>query len=146
MQNTTPQYWSKKRSTHWAATLMNFLRSCTLLLSCEHRHISVTTQNWISLNLLRNRSRFTVVLLAFCFPNVLWMSSSFWTQQKSTTWINWSKKIMFLCSKPAGLSPSYLMYTVEKLPVVGSHVVGHVLRAHHFKCGQWPCGGTLLLR
>lgn len=55
---------------YWAAILMNFLRSCTRLLSWEHRHISVITQNWISLNLRRNRSRFTVVFLMFCLPKV----------------------------------------------------------------------------
>lgn len=57
--------------TYWAAILRNFLRSCTLLLSCVHRHTSVITQNWISLNLLRNRSRFTVVFFRFCLPNAL---------------------------------------------------------------------------
>lgn len=60
----------RTESSYWAAILMNFLRSCTLLLSWEQRHTSVITQNWISLNLLKNRSRFTVVFLTFCLPNV----------------------------------------------------------------------------
>lgn len=64
-------------ATHCAAILMNFLRSCTLLLSWLHRQTSVTTHSWTWLNLCRNRSRLAVVLLKFCRPKV-WYSSSCW--------------------------------------------------------------------
>lgn len=56
--------------TYWAAILIYFFNSCTRLLSWEQRQISVTTQNWISLNLLKNRSRFAVVFLKLCLPKV----------------------------------------------------------------------------
>lgn len=56
--------------TYWAAILIYFFSSCTRLLSWEQRQISVTTQNWISLNLLKNKSRFAVVFLKLCLPKV----------------------------------------------------------------------------
>lgn len=68
-------------ATHCAAILMNFLRSCTLLLSWLHRQTSVTTHSWTWLNRRRNRSRLAVVLLKFCRPKV-WYSSSCWGEKR----------------------------------------------------------------
>lgn len=38
------------------------------------------------------------------------------------------------------------MHTVKKLPVVGGHVVRHILGAHELKARHEAHGGSLLLR
>lgn len=47
--------------TYYAANLMNFLRTATLLLKLLVMQISVITQNCNSLNLLRNMSKLAVI-------------------------------------------------------------------------------------
>ena len=69
-ETTAQMFFSPRVNTYWAAILINFFKSWTRLLGWEQRQISVTTQNWISLNLLRNKSKFAVVFLKWCLPNV----------------------------------------------------------------------------
>lgn len=53
------RYWIK--STHYAASLMNFFSSDTRLLRFNVDATSVTTQYWISLKRLMKTSRFDVI-------------------------------------------------------------------------------------
>lgn len=88
--------------THWAAILMNFLRSWTLLLSCPQRQTSVTTHSWTWLNLRRNRSRLAVVLLKLCRPNV-WYNSSCWREEGGDIGGGGAHFELIQCTGPATL-------------------------------------------
>ena len=68
-------------NTDWAAILMSFLSSWTRLFTDWIRHISVTTQNCTSLNLLRNTSRLAVIRPKLWRPNTRYVSS-YWKQNQ----------------------------------------------------------------
>ena len=55
-------YYRGTFDTYCEASLMNFLNKATRLLRLDVRTISVTTQNCISLNRRRNRSKLAVIL------------------------------------------------------------------------------------
>lgn len=135
--------------THWAAILMNFLRSCTRLPSWAQRHTSVTTHSCTSLNLLRNKSRLAVVFLKLCRPNVWYMSSCCQKrgavcQTPSPPAGGQNKKYKGGARRGAERA-NHLMDTVEELPVVERHLIGQVFGAHQLEGYEGPCGRPFLL-